>query len=206
MRAPLWLPLVFGMLGCGANLPDPRVAARNFALALEEGDTKAAAAMLSEKAHTNWGKPGIEARLKDQAPELKRKAQALLGPEETLLASTQAEVPLANGRNARLLLDGEVFRVDFSTGIPTRAKDPRQALEAFGEALRLMPIDLMLLTLSPRLRQSVEVDRQGLLRSLEALDIANIDVSGERATALLDGGYVVTLVAEDGLWFVEDFR
>jgi len=207
MRAPLWFLLAFLMLGCHANeLQDPRSVAQNFGRALERGDAEGVEAMMSQGAMVRFGKRGIRQRLREQAPELKRLASALRAPHAELRVTPEAQVQFANGRLARLVLEGDAFRIDFSGGLPPRAKTPTEALEALHGALVLFPGSVLFQTLSPKLRASVEIDLGGLRESLEAPEAAHIEIDGDRATATLLGGYVVTLVSDEGLWFVEDFR
>lgn len=207
MRVPLWLAFGFATLGCGArDIPDPRLAAQTFARALGRGDTERVAALMSRGSRTSYGKAGITRLLRAQRPELQRKAGALSAPIAQLSTRPQASVLYANGQLATLVLEDDRFRIDSTAGLPAHAKTPAEALEALRGALELAPLGALLLTLSPRVRATLEVDLRGLIESLRAPDAADLEVTGDRATATLAGGYIVLLAAEDGLWFVEDFR
>ncbi|HET7544284.1 MAG TPA: hypothetical protein VFK05_30650 [Polyangiaceae bacterium] len=199
------LALLAGLaVGCAeARLPDPKLAAVQYAEAARAGDSERIYALLSREAQRDYGHQGTR-RLVDQAKvELNRQGTALLSPASRVQAS--AEIRFQDGESALFELEDGVFRVSSLGTVPSRPRSPSEALGDFRRALARRSYSALLGVLSSETRQALEGDLKSLVEGLENPDTLDVKVSGDNAVVEVPGGHQVKLRREAGVWHVQDF-
>lgn len=191
--------------GCGRPaLPDPRDAAREYALKAARGDADGVYDMLSTKAQRTYGRKGVQKLVADAKPELEAQARGLNGGGTSVEAT--ATVPLANGDHVQLSLEQGEFRVASGGTLPSGARTPAQALEDLRRALSRRSYAALLRTLSSETRGSMETDLRSLVDGLENAETLDVKIDGDRAEVEVPGGHAVTLKREGGVWRVDDVK
>ena len=204
---PALLMLAFAMLlpaGCaGHALPDPRVAAADYANALERGDSDAVYGMLTSDAQRQHGKDGVKKLMSESKQELLRTSRAV--NDDKSKVEMNATVRFADGEQAELDVDDGAFRVGSAGTLPEGARTPAEALGALRQALARRSYAGILRVLSTETKSSMENDVRGLLEGLEQPETLDVKMSGDSAEVTIPGGHSVKLKRESGVWRVEDF-
>ncbi len=184
-------------------LPDPRVAARQWANAVEAGDDAALYAMLTDEARSAHGRDGVARSLATDKRELLALGRAAAAP--TAVLETRADVVFSADRTARVVLEEGLFRVAAAAALPAGAESPRGALRELRDVLARRSFAGLLRVLTRDSARSLDGGLEDLVDALAEPSTVRVDVEGRRATAQLPGGHTVTLEREDGIWRVKEF-
>lgn len=201
-----WIaPLVFLPLagGCARALPDPREAAQAYVEALEKGDAETVHAMMSERSRRELHVEDVRRLMDEAREELVAQAKAASDPNATVQAT--ARVRYADGEEATLELEDGEFKVSSADALPALARTPEQALAQLRRVLARRSYAGLTRVLSPSARSALESDLGSLVEGLAHPEGLEIDVQGESASVRVEGGHVVKLRRERGIWYVEDF-
>lgn len=201
-----WIaPLVFLPLagGCARALPDPREAAHAYVEALEKGDAETVHAMMSERSRRELHVEDVRRLMDEAREELVAQAKAASDPNATVQAT--ARVRYADGEEATLELEDGEFKVSSADALPALARTPEQALAQLRRVLARRSYAGLTRVLSPSARSALESDLGSLVEALAHPEGLEIDVQGESASVRVEGGHVVKLRRERGIWYVEDF-
>lgn len=193
-------PLAFG---CARALPDPREAAKAYADAAARGDADALYEMLTEQSRRELHRGDVERLVADAKGELKAQAEALRDPGIGVRAT--ARVRYADGEDASLDLEDGIFKITAADALPGGGRSPEQALEQLRRVLARRSYAGLMRVLSASTRSAIEGDIRKLVQGLENPEGLEIEVDDDRASVRIEGGYVVKLRREEGLWRVEDF-
>jgi len=199
------LGLLAGLaVGCAEKrLPDPKLAAAQYAEAARAGDSDRIYALLSREAQRDYGRQGTRRLVEQAKAELERQGTALLSPTSRLQAS--AEIRFEDGESALFELENGAFRVSSLGTVPSRPRSPAEALGDFRRALARRSYSALLGVLSTETRQALEGDLKSLVEGLENPDTLDVKVSGDNAVVEVPGGHQVKLRREGGVWHVQDF-
>lgn len=191
-------------LGCSRPaVPDPKVAALEFARAAEAGDHAAVYALMTEQSKMQYGPAQTKALVEDAKSELKRTGAALeQGP---LAVQARAEIRYSDGEHAVLELEEGNFRVAELGTLPSGAVTPAQALSELRVALARRSYPALMRVMTGSSRGTMENDMRSLVNGLEEPETLDIDVEGDRAEVELPDGHTVRLKREEGVWKIEDF-
>jgi len=184
-------------------MPDPRVAARRWAEAVQKGDANAAYGLLSETAQKSLGPQGVALLLVEHQKELGSAAQAAAAPHARLEAS--ATVAFPDDRSARVMLERGRFRVAAAGAFPAAAATPLDALRELREVLTRRSFQGLLRVLTRDTAQTLDASLEDLVKALDEPSSVEIELEGRRATAKLPGGHRIELEREDGVWKVKEF-
>lgn len=190
--------------GCAeARLPDPKLAAVQYAEAARAGDSERIYALLSREAQRDYGRQGTRRLVEQAKAELSRQGAALLSPASHVQAS--AEIRFEDGESALFELEDGAFHVSSLGTVPSRPRSPSEALGDFRRALARRSYSALLGVLSTETRQALEGDLKSLVEGLENPDTLDVKVSGDNAVVEVPGGHQVKLRREAGVWRVQDF-
>ena len=187
-----------------AELPDPRVAAREYAEAAAAGDADALHGMLTSDAQRTYGRDGTRRLVSDARAEMSAQGRALLRPGARVEAT--ATVPLRDGTSVALELEPSGFRVASAETLPSGARTPVEALEDLRRALARRSYPALLRVLSEKVRTAVEKDMRSLENGLADPKTLDVKVMGYRAEVDIPGGHAVTLERDGGTWRVDDVQ
>lgn len=191
-------------LGCARQtLPDPELAAAEYAARIERGDADAVYAMLTSDAQRAHGKSGVRRLVKESASELGRTARAVAA--EGNKVEVRATLRYVDGEQASLEIEDGQFRVSSAGALPLGARTPAQALGELRQALARRSYGGVLRVLSSESRSALENDMKSLVEGLEQPETLDVKISGDRAEVQVPGGHSVKLKREAGFWRVEDF-
>lgn len=190
--------------GCAASrLPDPRLAAVQYAEAARSADSERIYALLSREAQRDFGHQGTRELAQEAKPELRRQAAALLAPDVKVQAA--AEIFFTDGESALFNLEQGRFRLSSLGTVPSRARTPSQALGDFRRALARRSYPALLGVLSLETRAALERELKSLVEGLENPETLDVKVSGDTAVVDVPGGHQVKLRREAGVWQILDF-
>lgn len=190
-------------LGCAGTLPDPREAAKEYAEAIAKGDAEAIHGMLEEESRRELHVEDVRRLLADAKDELSEQAKSFGDPAATVQAV--ARVRYGDGETATLSLEDGAFKVTAADSLPASASSPAQALEQLRRVLARRSYAGLMRVLSASTRNAIESDLRTLVESLAHPEGLEIEVQGDRASVRLEGGHLVKLRREQGVWRVEDF-
>ncbi|HEY0462574.1 MAG TPA: hypothetical protein VGC79_00115 [Polyangiaceae bacterium] len=197
-------PLVGLAVGCAeARLPDPKLAAAEYAAAARAGDSERIYALLSAEAQRDYGRQGTRRLVYQAKLELSRQGAALLSPASRVQAS--AEIRFEDGESALFDLEDGAFHLSSLGTVPSRPRSPSEALGDFRRALARRSYPALLGVLSAETRQALEGDLKSLVEGLENPETLDVKVSGDNAVVQVPGGHQVKLRREAGVWHVQDF-
>jgi hypothetical protein len=186
------------------GLPDPRMAADEFARAVERGDADAVYALMTEESQQTYGREGTARLVAESRRELSELGRALKSKQVSV--ETQAEVRYYDGERSNVAFENGQFRVTAAAGFPARARTPEQALQELREALARRSYAGLTRVLSSETRSALERDLRSLVEGLEHPETLEIEVLGDTARVQVPGGHSVQLKREAGVWRVEDFH
>jgi hypothetical protein len=184
-------------------LPDPRLAARHWADAVQAGDEATLYALLTTDAQRAHGRDGVARAVATDKRELVGLSRAAATP--TAVLETRADVAFGGDRTARVVLEEGRFRVAAAAALPAGAESPRDALRELRDVLAQRSFAGLLRVLTRDSAQSLDGGLEDLVGALAEPSTVQIAVEGRRATAQLPGGHTVTLEREDGIWRVKEF-
>jgi hypothetical protein len=202
-RAALGLLAGLAVACAEARLPDPKLAAAQYAEAARAGDSERIYGMLSREAQRDYGRQGTRRLVEQAKAELSRQGNALLSPASRVQAS--AEIRFQDGESALFELEDGAFHVSSLGTVPSRPRSPSEALGDFRRALARRSYSALLSVLSTETRQALEGDLKSLVEGLENPDTLDVKVSGDNAVVEVPGGHQVKLRREAGVWHIQDF-
>ena len=192
------------LVGCaGPRMPDPKLAAAQYAEAAKSGDSERIYAMLTRVAQRDFGHKGTQELVQQAKAELRHQAAALLAPGVKVQAA--AEISFDDGESALFDLEDGVFRLSSLGTVPSRARTPSEALGDFRRALARRSYPALLGVLAPETRSALEGDLKSLVEGLENPETLDVKVSGDNAVVDIPGGHQVKLRRESGVWQILDF-
>jgi hypothetical protein len=205
--------------GCAAGgaASGPREAVRSYALALREGRTADAYALLSAEARGRVSQRDFERMVEENSREMEDISAGLLAPAEVPRVTATLTSP--EGERLLLVYEDDGWRVDGSA-LDLYARDtPEATLASFVRAFNNKRYDVLMrfvpeakragLT-EEQLRRAWEGEQRPQVEQLTqalAASMPNlqVEVLGTRATATYGTGGTVELVHEQGGWRIEDF-
>jgi hypothetical protein len=207
------------LAGCAAGnaASGPREALRSYALALREGRTKDAYALLSAEARGRLSLPEFQRMVAENGREIEDISASLLAPAEVPRVTATLTSP--DGESLLLVYEGDGWRVDGSALDLYSQESPELALASFVRAFNNERYDVLLRFVPESKREGLSAEQlkkawQGeqrqqveqLTQALEAsLPNVRVEVLGTRATVAYGAGGTVELVHELGAWRIEDF-
>jgi hypothetical protein len=209
-------PLWFGCAAGGADA-GPRDALRSYALALREGRTRDAYALLSSDAKSRLTLPEFQRMVAENGREIEDIAAGLLAPAEVPRVTATLTSP--DGETLLLVYEGDAWRVDGSAIDLYSQETPEATLASFVRAFDNERYDVLLRFVPEAKREGLSVEqlerawkgeqRQQLEQLTQALAASlpnlRVEVLGTRATVAYGAGGTVELVHELGAWRIEDF-
>ncbi len=207
----LRLQLVLGLticlaVGCTpASLPDPQLAAANYASAARAADSDRIYALLSSEAQRDYGREGTRKLVAEAKVELDRQGAALQAAQPGRHVEASAEIRFEDGESALFELEDGVFRLSSLGTVPSRPRSPSEALGDFRRALARRSYSALLGVLSSETRGALEGDLKSLVEGLENPETLDVKVSGDNAVVNVPGGHQVKLRREAGVWRIQDF-
>lgn len=190
--------------GCArAPMPDPKETLRAYEAAAAKGDARAIYGMLTERSRKSLRPGDIERIVADERVELATQAKAVADARAVVRASARVRYP--DGENATLDVEEGGFRVSSADGLPAGARTPAEALQQLRRALARRSYAALMRVLSPSTRSAIETDLRSLVDGLSHPDGLDVQVSGDVASVLVQGGHFVKLRRDAGVWRVEDF-
>ncbi len=201
---PLALALAILATGCSASqVPDPRVAAADYAGAAERGDADAIYDMMTAGARRTRSRDDVRAIVKDERSELAEQALALRSKDARVAAT--AHLVYADGERVSLDMDHGRFWVSAAGALPGGARTPEQALDQLRRVVARRSYAGLMRVVSPSTRAAIEADLRSLVTGLEKPETLPVQVTGDSAQVAVPGGHHVRLKREGGIWRVDDF-
>lgn len=197
------LPL-FLLVGCAArSVPDPRVAAEEYAQAAARGDGDAIYEMMTTSAQKSRSREDVKRLVAEQKGELADQAKAIAARDARVEAT--ARLRFEDGEEAQLELRDGRFWITSSGALPGGSRTPEQALDQLRRVLARRSYAGLMRVLTPSTRAAIEQDLRTLVTGLERPETLHVQVSGDSATVTVPGGHQVKLKRDAGVWRVEDF-
>ena len=208
-RSPVLVLVAALVAGCSGSIPDPKIAALEYADAAARGDGDAVYALLSESSKRDYTSAEVKGLVGDQRDELKLQAEALrkvfgAGADPSRVV-TEAMVPFADGERAALRLEEGEYRIGAADALPGDARTVAQALGQLRRVIARRSYQGLLRVLTPRSRAAIEEDLRTLVDGLEEPDGLDVKVTGDTAVVSVPGGHFVRLKRDAGVWRIEDF-
>lgn len=190
--------------GCSTRtIPDPKVAADDYARAAARGDADAIYDMMTTGAQRERSKADVKRLVSEQRKELADQAREI-NAKDTRLEAT-ARLRFDDGEEAHLELRDGRFWVTASGALPGGARTPEQALDQLRRVVARRSYAGLMRVLTPQTRAAVERDLRSLVEGLERPETLQVEVQGDAATVAVPGGHVVKLKRDAGVWRVDDF-
>jgi hypothetical protein len=205
--------------GCGAGNASsgPREALRSYALALREGRTRDAYALLSVEAQGRVSLTEFQRMVAENGREIEDISASLLAPSEVPRVTATLTSP--DGERLLLVYESDGWRVDGSALDLYSQETPEAAIASFVRAFDNKRYDVLWRFVPESKREGLSVEQlkqawegeqrkqvEQLTQALEAsLPNLRIEVLGTRATVAYGAGGTVELVHELGAWRIEDF-
>lgn len=218
-RAAVLLALASCWTGCAAGGAGagPREALRSYALALREGRSKDAYALLSAEARGRLSLAEFQRMITENGREIEDLSASLLAPAE--VPRVTATLTSTDGETLLLVYEGNAWRVDGSALDLYSQQSPEAALASFVRAFNNKRYDVLLRFVPESKREGLSAEQlekawageqrqqvEQLTQALEAsLPNVRVEVLGTRATVAYGAGGTVELVHELGAWRIEDF-
>lgn len=201
--------VVGALVGCAGSVPDPKLAALEYADAAARGDADAVYALLSEASKRDYTEGEVRGLVNDQKAELASQAEAVrkvfseTGDPSRVV--TEAMVPFADGERASLRLEDGAYKIGAADALPADARTVAQALGQLRRVVARRSYAGLLRVLTPRSRAAIEEDLRTLVEGLEQPEGLDVRVTGDTAVVTVPGGHFVRLKRDQGVWRVEDF-
>lgn len=198
------LPLLIVVFGCASRqVPDPKVTARAYAKAAEQGDAGAIYALLTPEGQRSLGAQGTRQLVSESRAELARTAKGL--QSEAARVEANAEARYSDGESATLVLEDGRFKVDAASLLPARPRTPSQALAGLRRALARRSYPALMALMTGDSQGALESDLGSLVSGLEHPETLDIQINGDSAEVELPTGHHIVLKREAGIWRVLDF-
>lgn len=195
----------FFLAGCaGSSVPDPKVAAGEYAQAAARGDSDAIYEMMTTSARRSRSRDEVRQIVKDERDELAEQSRALLSKEARVEAT--AHLAFDGGEKASLELDRGRFWVSAAGALPGGARTPEQALDHLRRVLARRSYAGLMRVVTPATRAAIEADLRSLVTGLEKPESLPVQTTGDTASVTVPGGHHVRLKRDGGVWRVDDFN
>lgn len=195
----------FSVAGCaGSSVPDPKVAAGEYAQAAARGDSDAIYEMMTTSARRSRSRDEVRQIVKDERDELAEQSRALLSKEARVEAT--AHLAFDDGEKASLELDRGRFWVSAAGALPGGARTPEQALDHLRRVLARRSYAGLMRVVTPATRAAIEADLRSLVTGLEKPESLPVQTTGDTASVTVPGGHHVRLKRDGGVWRVDDFN
>lgn len=201
-RAPL-LVSVLTAACVGRGVPDPKVAAEEYAEAAKRGDSDAIYGMMTAAAQKSRSREDVQRLVREQKTELAEQAREITAKDARVEAT--ARLRYEDGEEAQLELRDGRFWITSSGALPGGSRTPEQALDQLRRVLARRSYAGLMRVLTPATRAAVEQDLRTLVTGLERPETLQVHVTGDGATVTVPGGHTVKLKRDAGVWRVEDF-
>jgi hypothetical protein len=187
----------------GHSVPDPRLAADDYATAANRGDADAIYDMMTTSAQRSRSREDVRRLVKEQRGELAEQAKLVTGRDARVEAT--ARLRYEDGEEAQLELRDGRFWITSSGALPGGSRTPEQALDQLRRVLARRSYAGLMRVLSPATRAAIEQDLRSLVAGLERPDTLHVQTTGESAVVAVPGGHTVKLKRDGGVWRVDDF-
>jgi hypothetical protein len=192
------------LLACtGHSVPDPRLAADDYATAATRGDADAIYDMMTTSAQRSRSREDVRRLVAEQRGELAAQAKLVTGRDARVEAT--ARLRYEDGEEAQLELRDGRFWITSSGALPGGSRTPEQALDQLRRVLARRSYAGLMRVLSPATRAAIEQDLRSLVAGLERPDTLHVQTTGESAVVAVPGGHTVKLKRDGGVWRVDDF-
>ena len=193
------------LAGCATSqtVPDPRIAARDYAAAAARGDSDAIYGMMTSSSQKERSKDEVRRIVDDERAELAEQAKAFAAKDTRIEAT--ARLRFDDGEEAALELKDSKYWVTAAGALPGGARTPEEALDQLRRVVARRSFAGLLRVLSPTTRAMIEQDLRALVLGLEKADTLQVQVNGDAATVIVPGGHHVRLRRDSGVWRVENF-
>lgn len=201
-----WIPVAAALAlgGCAtSSVPDPKVAAAEYAQAASRGDADAIYEMMTVSAKRSRSRDEVRKIVKDERDELAEQARALASKEARVEAT--AHLAFDDGEKASLELDRGRFWVSAAGALPGGARTPEQALDHLRRVLARRSYAGLMRVVTPATRAAIEADLRSLVTGLEKPESLPVQTTGDTAQVTVPGGHHVRLKRDGGVWRVDDF-
>lgn len=196
--------LVLGT-ACAQNaVPDPKLAAQEYARAIEAGNADKLYELLDAEGQRALSRAEVKRLLLASKAEMLARARRLSAPQSQV--SAEGVVRFRDGEQAVLALEDGVFRVQSAGVLPVGANTPEQAISELRRALARRSYAAVSRVLTKQSRIDLEVLLRSLSEGLREPSALQIEADGDRATVTAPGGHRIELRREDGQWKVQDFE
>lgn len=198
--------LMCGLLAAacvGRGVPDPKVAAEEYADAARRGDGDAIYEMMTGSARSSRSLEDVRRLVAEQKSELAAQAKEITAKGARVEAT--ARLRYDDGEEAQLELRDGRFWVTASGALPGGSRTPEQALDQLRRVLARRSYAGLVRVLTPATRAAVEQDLRSLVSGLERPETLHVQLSGDAATVAVPGGHSVKLRRDGGVWRVDDF-
>lgn len=190
--------------GCfGRSVPDPKVAAEDYAQAAAKGDADAIYDMMTTSAQKSRSKDDVKKLVAEQKSELAEQAKQITARDARVEAT--ARLRYDDGEEAQLELRDGRFWITSSGALPGGSRTPEQALDQLRRVLARRSYAGLMRVLTPSTRAAIEQDLRSLVLGLERPETLHLNVTGDTATVTVPGGHLVKLKRDGGVWRVDDF-
>lgn len=210
----LKLPIVLalGVAACGARAVSSRPAAdgvRAYVAALQSDNPRAAYGMLSDDVRKKVSFDEFALQWKQSAPErawqAKVLAESLKGDPDV---GERAVFGFSDGKLVALDREGTTWRLESELVSRSRAKEPRDAIRMFADAIAARDVSGALHVLTQRRRDGIEKQVEGFITGLGKHVNGRVDqVAPDRAELRWDENgirYRIVLRKEDDEWRIDD--
>jgi hypothetical protein len=210
--AARWLCVVLVVCGCGgASSPSSPAAdgVRAYVRALRDNDPRAAYALLSAEARKKVSFDEFALAWKQSDRERSWQARALDdGLRGNPDVGERALISFSDGKLVQLEREGKTWRLESELVSRSRAKQPRDAIRLFAEAITARDITGVLNVLSPRRREGLTRQVEGFVAGIGKRINDRIDQFGnDRAELRWDENgirYRIVLRKDDDEWRIDD--
>ncbi len=201
-----WIPVAAALAlgGCRASsVPDPKLAAAEYAQAASRGDADAIYEMMTVSAKRSRSRDEVRKIVKEERDELAEQARSLASKESRVEAT--AHLAFDDGEKASLELDRGRFWVSAAGALPGGARTPEQALDHLRRVLARRSYAGLMRVVTPATRAAIEADLRSLVVGLEKPEALPVQTTGDTAQVTVPGGHHVRLKRDGGIWRVDDF-
>ena len=192
------------LTACGSgSIPDPKDAARDYAVLAQRGDANRIYDMMTSEAQKARTRDDVKKIVDTERQELTDQAKAVTAPGTRVQAT--ARLRFDDGEETALELRGGRFWVTAAGALPGGGHTPEAALDQLRRVIARRSYAGLLRVMTPRTRAMVEQDLRSLVEGLENPDTLSVHVTGDSASVVVPGGHHVRLKREGGVWRIDDF-
>lgn len=205
------IALVLALAACGGARGPSTPAAdgvRAYLAALRSNDPRDAYSLLASDVRKQVSYDEFALAWKQSEQERAWQAKVL---EDSLKGNPdvgeRAMVSYADGKRVTLEREGKIWRLESELVTRSRAKQPRDAIRLFADAIAARDVSAALNLLTQRRRDGLTKQIEGFITGLGKRTNANLDEFGDRAELRWDENgirYRIVLRKEDDEWRIDD--